>query len=377
MDFNNLVAKMRDIEPTDISVQAAQDEVAAKAQGKEAVKEVVTESVAPAAPMDELAQLTALSGVTLTESVVAEKAVSKKQQKFMGMVHAAQKGEKPASKEVADVAKDMKKSDAKDFASTKHKGLPEKKKAAESFDKDAFRSSFESLVMEAKAKPDFLDVDKDGDKKEPMKKAIKDKKEKKVGENAKMKKAIDDQGGPAELAKKIMQGDKNDSKKDEKTNEAGCSSSMKKKKKKYNESYQFVEMMKMVKESGGQQAIDPVDDILWTWANRVASSKIEESSKAELYAAMVYERNGGRFEMYDVMEKALNEDSKKKTEVDEADAGETDPKKDGEVPIQNQKGFKKVAYNKDGSYTTTDHKGKKTTSDPGKKTEPVDLSVKF
>ena len=44
------------------------------------------------------------------------------------MVHAAQKGEKPASKEVAKVAKTMKKSDAEDFASTKHKGLPEKKK---------------------------------------------------------------------------------------------------------------------------------------------------------------------------------------------------------------------------------------------------------
>jgi hypothetical protein len=56
-----------------------------------------------------------------------EKAVSKKQQKFMGMVHSAQKGEKPASKEVAKVAKTMKKGDAEDFASTKHKGLPEKK----------------------------------------------------------------------------------------------------------------------------------------------------------------------------------------------------------------------------------------------------------
>jgi hypothetical protein len=30
-------------------------------------------------------------------------------------------------------------------------------------------------LPEAKAKPDFLDVDKDGDKKEPMKKAVKDK----------------------------------------------------------------------------------------------------------------------------------------------------------------------------------------------------------
>ena len=35
-----------------------------------------------------------------------------------------------------------------------------------------------------KAKPDFLDMDKDGDKKEPMKKAIKDKKKKQVKEGA-------------------------------------------------------------------------------------------------------------------------------------------------------------------------------------------------
>lgn len=47
------------------------------------------------------------------------------QQKFMGMVHAAQKGEEPASPEVAKVAKDMGKKAAKDFASTKHKGLPD------------------------------------------------------------------------------------------------------------------------------------------------------------------------------------------------------------------------------------------------------------
>jgi hypothetical protein len=63
------------------------------------------------------------------EEPIAEKAVSKKQQKFMGMVHAAQKGEKPASGAVAKVAKDMPKKAAKDFASTKHKGLPEKVKA--------------------------------------------------------------------------------------------------------------------------------------------------------------------------------------------------------------------------------------------------------
>ena len=57
-------------------------------------------------------------------------AVSKAQQRFMGMVHAAQKGEEPASPEVAKVASDMKKSDAKDFASTSHKGLPDHVKEA-------------------------------------------------------------------------------------------------------------------------------------------------------------------------------------------------------------------------------------------------------
>ncbi len=78
--------------------------------------------------LDEDTELRVLAGVTaLTESIIAEKAVSKAQQKFMGMVHATQKGEKPASKDVAKVAKDMGKKDAKDFASTSHKGLPNKK----------------------------------------------------------------------------------------------------------------------------------------------------------------------------------------------------------------------------------------------------------
>jgi len=57
-------------------------------------------------------------------------ALSKKQQKFMGIVRSIQKGEQPASKfdkDAQDVAKDMKKKDVKAFASTKHKGLPMKK----------------------------------------------------------------------------------------------------------------------------------------------------------------------------------------------------------------------------------------------------------
>lgn len=79
---------------------------------KDAAKTAKKESVAEAYKLQLVQQLD-------------EKAKSKAQQKFMGMVHAAQKGEKPASKEVGKVAKSMSKKSAKDYAATKHKGKPE------------------------------------------------------------------------------------------------------------------------------------------------------------------------------------------------------------------------------------------------------------
>jgi hypothetical protein len=55
-------------------------------------------------------------------------AQSKAQQRFMGMVHAVQKGDMEApSKEVEKAADSMTNKDAKDYASTSHKGLPNKK----------------------------------------------------------------------------------------------------------------------------------------------------------------------------------------------------------------------------------------------------------
>jgi hypothetical protein len=57
-------------------------------------------------------------------------AKSKKQQKLMGAVYAYKKGKnKHASKKVKEIAKGMSKKSAKDFASTKHKKLPEKVKS--------------------------------------------------------------------------------------------------------------------------------------------------------------------------------------------------------------------------------------------------------
>ena len=107
-------------------------------------------------------QHTGREGITIEP--MAEKAVSKAQRKFMGMAHAIQKGEKikGASPELKKVAKTMKPSDTHDFAVTKEKGLPKKVKKTEEG-----------------AKPDFLDVDKDGNKKETFKKAVADKKDKK------------------------------------------------------------------------------------------------------------------------------------------------------------------------------------------------------
>ena len=59
------------------------------------------------------------------EEFVPESAVSTAQQKFMGMVHAYKSGKmKNASPEVEKAAKGMSDTEAKKFASTKHKGLP-------------------------------------------------------------------------------------------------------------------------------------------------------------------------------------------------------------------------------------------------------------
>ena len=75
-------------------------------------------------------------------------AKSKSQQRFMGMVHALQKGElspSDVSAKVKDVADRIGDEDAEDFASTKHSGKPEKV-AKETLRKirDAIRTELES-----------------------------------------------------------------------------------------------------------------------------------------------------------------------------------------------------------------------------------------
>jgi hypothetical protein len=155
--------------------------------------------------------------------------------------------------------------------------------------KDESKDDKKKKPMKEAAKPDFLDIDGDGDKKEPMKKAAADKGDKPAG-----KKSMS-----AKQAKYF--GKKNES----------VSPAVKKKAKKVvAESVEtkltFKQMVALVQESGGQQAIDPTDKELFAWAQRVAQTKFQESMKAEVYAGLVYERMGGVFEMYDV----LSEDQK-------------------------------------------------------------------
>jgi hypothetical protein len=69
-----------------------------------------------------------LGGELIEMVELDEKALSKQQQKFMGMVYAVKKGEmKAPSPEVAKAAAGMSKKSARDFAKTKHKGLPQVK----------------------------------------------------------------------------------------------------------------------------------------------------------------------------------------------------------------------------------------------------------
>jgi hypothetical protein len=179
---------------------------------------------------------------------------------------------------------------------------PKAKKAKkESIDAEAFKGKFAKMVeakksmkdekktkkMEEGSKPDFLDLDKDGDKKEPMKKAASDKGGDKKDSGKK---------GMSDAQKKYF-GGKNESKMMPKGKKRPVKESVESK-------LSFKDMVKLVQESGGQQQIDAKDDALFQWAQRVAVSKLGEGMKAELYAGLIYERNGGVFEMYDVLSEA-------------------------------------------------------------------------
>ena len=70
-------------------------------------------------------------------------AKSKSQQRLFGMVHACQKKGKCASEQIKKIAKSISKKDAKDFAKTKHEGLPNKVKKKKKNKKMSFKEYVE------------------------------------------------------------------------------------------------------------------------------------------------------------------------------------------------------------------------------------------
>jgi hypothetical protein len=290
----------------------------------------------PAAPtldkavqLNEDAQLRVLAGQT---TYVAEAKKKKDEEKKEEKVDEATKTDKPwtdmkGNKHSGTAVKGDKYQGKEAEAEEKK----EKKAKKESVEPE-FKSKFMKMVeakkeeadkkkadkkkkMEEGAKPDFLDMDKDGDKKEPMKKAVADKKDgpkkgvnpfakKEVKEATKTDKPWTDMKGNKHPGTAVK-GDKYTGKEAEKDAKKDKNESVSRSKRVVAESVgnvlSFRDMVKLVQESGGQQQIDAVDTTLFAWAQRVAASKYTESAKAEVFAGMLYERNGGRFEMYDVL----------------------------------------------------------------------------
>jgi hypothetical protein len=301
MDFKSLISKISELD--------------------DKIESIAAPKLPTAIKLNEDAELRVLAG---TSSILEEAKKMKKEEKKekveeggldMNLLKSAQKGQegKPMGKPDAESDKNVKKKygyrmdgepaerDSDETKQDRRGRKRQNKGESIELDKEAFQEKFAKMVeakkakkdkkMEEGSKPDFLDVDKDGDKKEPMKKASKEadkggeKKETK-GVTAAQKKL------PPGLQKAIAK-------------KKGKTESVRTTKKVVAESVEsnisLKDMLKIVRESGGQQQIDPVDQTLWSWANRVAAAKIQESSKAEIFAAMIYERNGGRFEMYDVL----------------------------------------------------------------------------
>jgi hypothetical protein len=205
-----------------------------------------------------------------------------------GIVHKSSKAYGGSEEKEADDEDDKPKKKAKkesvepEFKSKFMKMVEAKKEEAA----DKKKKMAKKEKMAEGSKPDFLDIDKDGDKKEPMKKAAADKGDDKPAG----KKGMSDK-----QAKYF--GKKNESAMMPKGKKRPVKESVETK-------LSFKEMVQLVQESGGQQQIDAVDKALFTWAERVAKNKLGEGMKADLYAGLVYERNGGVFEMYDVLSEA-------------------------------------------------------------------------
>jgi hypothetical protein len=248
-----------------------------------AVKEIVTEAEEVVAELDNMQtgeKKKSATGGTIEKTATGYKHHGKK---YGGSADDEEKDKDDDMDEAVESEEEVvdEASEAQKKAREKFMAMVKGKKAEKDDKKE------ESVKEAKKAKPDFLDMDKDGDKKEPMKKALKDKKDKKTDEGAcKSKKKMKEGKYKSDAQRKAVHANKM---KKESVNESA------------DDVLSFREMAKLVKESGGQQRIDATDTALWTWAKRVAGNKFEDKTRQEVYAGLVYERMGGHFDMVDVL----------------------------------------------------------------------------
>lgn len=279
----------------------------------DAIKTVAAPELPKSVQLNEDAELRVLAGTSSYISEAKKKEAEKKEEvKETDEMKVGDKKKSSTGGTIEKTKTGIKHTSGKNYSGKEAE--KEEKAKKESINPEVFKSKFLKMVEAKKAKPDFLDMDKDGNKKEPMKKAVADKKKGAVKETDEMKvgdKKKSSTGGTIEKTKTGLKhtSGKNYSgkeaekeEKSKKTDEAKMPTKQKKTVKESVESkLSFKEMIKLVQESGGQQQIDPIDTELFAWAQRVASSKFTESAKAEIYAGLIYERNGGVFEMYDVL----------------------------------------------------------------------------
>jgi hypothetical protein len=275
MDFQKLLGKIRELEKPAQKVSVVTESVVMERAAKKSSEKKKTDESQALDTDEEIAEVfdadAKVGDKKKTSSGVATKTASGMKHEKTYAKDADDSEDKPKAKK--KVKEEMKVGDKKPSATG---GTIEKTKtgikhtAGKNYSGKAAEKEEKKNVKEA-AKPDFLDIDKDGDKKEPMKKAAADKKK------------------DAPAAKKGMS--------DKQAKYFG----KKAVKESVEQTLSFKDCIKLVRESGGQQQIDPLDKELFSWAQRVASSKFTEGVKQDAFAGLTYERFGGRFALHDVL----------------------------------------------------------------------------
>jgi hypothetical protein len=287
MDFHKLLGKIRELEKPAQKASVVTESVVMERAAKKSLEKKKTDESQVLDTDEEIAEVfdadAKVGDKKKTSSGVATKTSTGMRHEKTYAKDADDSEDKPKAKK--KVKEEMKVGDKKPSATG---GTIEKTKtgikhtAGKNYSGKTAEKEDKKNVKEA-AKPDFLDVDKDGDKKEPMKKAAAEK------------------GGAKTAGKKGMS-DKQAKYFGKKTESAMMPKGKKRPvKESVEQALTFKDCIRLVRESGGQQQIDPLDKALFSWAQRVASSKFTEGVKQDAFAGLTYERFGGRFALHDVL----------------------------------------------------------------------------